>query len=127
MTIDQDGCRQILKAEQRSGKKVTVTFNYRYSPNRSKIKELLIQGVIGKPLAVDLHWYLDTKHGADYFRRWHRDKRNSGGLLVHKSTHHFDMMDFWLNAEPVEVNAYGDLRHYGFNGPFRARTWNEVG
>ena len=25
---------------------------------------------------------LDTKHGADYFRRWHRDKRNSGGLML---------------------------------------------
>ena len=120
MTIDQDGCRQILKAEQRSGKKVTVTFNYRYSPHRSKIKELLIQGVIGKPLAVDLHWYLDTRHGADYFRRWHSCKDKSGGLMVHKATHHFDLVNWYLDQEPRTVSAQGGLNHYGLNGQLRA-------
>ncbi|MEU8117050.1 streptophobe family protein, partial [Micromonospora sp. NPDC048947] len=30
-------------------------------------------------------WLLDVRHGADYFRRWHRDKATSGGLMVHKA------------------------------------------
>jgi len=118
MTIDQEGCRQILRAEQHSGKKVTVTFNYRYSPHRSKIKELLLQGVIGKPLAVDLHWYLDTRHGADYFRRWHSYKSKSGGLMVHKATHHFDLVNWYLDQEPRTVYARGALNHYGPNGKY---------
>jgi predicted dehydrogenase len=41
---------------------------------------------------------LDTAHGADYFRRWHRDKANSGGLLIHKASHHFDLVN-WLLAD----------------------------
>jgi predicted dehydrogenase len=121
MTIDQEGCRQILRAQNRSGKKVTVTFNYRYSPHRSKVKELILQGAIGKPLAVDLHWYLDTKHGADYFRRWHSNKSKSGGLMVHKATHHFDLVNWYLDQEPRTVSAQGALNHYGLNGQFRGK------
>ena len=36
---------------------------------------------IGEVTSIDFQWMLDTKHGADYFRRWHREKKNSGGLL----------------------------------------------
>jgi predicted dehydrogenase len=62
---------------------------------------------------VHFEWLLDTYHGADYFRRWHRDKRNSGGLLVHKATHHFDLVNFWIGSHPKTVFAMGDLRFYG--------------
>ncbi|WP_373022644.1 Gfo/Idh/MocA family oxidoreductase [Terribacillus halophilus] len=90
-----------------------VTFNYRYAPHNTKIKELISSGVIGQVNSVHFEWALDTKHGADYFRRWHRDKRNSGGLLVHKSTHHFDLVNFWLDTTPERVYAVGDLLFYG--------------
>jgi len=42
--------------------------------------------LIGEVISVHFEWLLDTSHGADYFRRWHRDKRNGGGLMVHKAT-----------------------------------------
>lgn len=119
MTIDEDKCEKILEAERKSGKKVTVTFNYRYSPHRQKIYELLNSDVIGRVTSVDFHWYLDVYHGADYFRRWHRRRKNSGSLLVHKATHHFDLLNWWLDSDPEEVFAYGSLEHYGINNPFR--------
>lgn len=119
MTIDEQKCQAILDAEKRTGKKVTVTFNYRYSPHRQKIYELLRSDVIGKITSVDFHWYLDTSHGADYFRRWHRLRKNGGSLLVHKSTHHFDLLNWWINSEPEEVVAYGGLEFYGKNNSFR--------
>ncbi len=58
-------------------------------------------------------------HGADYFRRWHGRLGRSGSLWVHKATHHFDLLNWWLNSEPVEVMAYGSLEHYGKNNSFR--------
>ena len=119
MTIDEKKCQKILDAEAKSGKKVHVTFNYRYSPHRQKIYELIQNGAIGKITSVDFHWYLNTSHGADYFRRWHRKREHSGTLLVHKSTHHFDLLNWWLNSEPEEVFAHGALEHYGKNNPFR--------
>jgi len=119
MATDEKMCQEILDTERRTGRKVTVTFNARYGAPPVRIKEILNSGDIGPVTSVDFHWYLDTSHGASYFRRWHAFKQYSGSLLVHKATHHFDLMNWWLEAEPVEVNAYGDLRHYGFNGSFR--------
>ncbi len=112
MTTDEKKCQAILKTQAKTGRKCTVCFNYRYSPYRSQVKDLLMNGVIGDVLSVDFTWLLDTMHGADYFRRWHSNKANSGGLMVHKSTHHFDLMNWWLSAVPVEVTAVGKREFY---------------
>jgi predicted dehydrogenase len=55
---------------------------------------------------------LDTHHGADYFRRWHARKENSGGLMVHKATHHFDLINWWLSGVPQWVMASGKREFY---------------
>jgi predicted dehydrogenase len=39
--------------------------------------------------------------------------KNSGGLLVHKATHHFDVMNWWIGDDPETVHAFGDLLVYG--------------
>jgi len=129
MTIDEVRCKAILDAVERTGKKVRVTFNYRYAPHNTKVFEILGnspnsissfrtltksgEGAIGKVTSIHFEWALNTSHGADYFRRWHRNKNNSGGLLVHKSTHHFDLINFWLRSHPVSVVAQGGLMFYG--------------
>ncbi|ALB69243.1 Gfo/Idh/MocA family protein [Cronobacter muytjensii] len=113
MTIDETRALRILDAIEETGRQVRVTFNYRYAPHHSKVRELLMSGTIGDVFSVHFEWLLNTEHGADYFRRWHREKRNSGGLLVHKSTHHFDLMNFWLGSYPERVYAEGALRFYG--------------
>ncbi len=112
MTTDEKKCRRIIKTAAETGRDVRVTFNYRYAPSRTQIKDLLMKGTIGRVLSVDFHWLLDTRHGADYFRRWHRYKKNSGTLLVHKATHHFDLVNWWLSAVPVEVKAAGAREFY---------------
>ncbi len=113
MTINEVQCRQVLEVEKRTGRKVTVTFNYRFAPYVTRVKELLAAGAIGRVISVDFNYQLDRSHGADYFRRWHRQKKNSGGLLVHKSTHHFDIVNWFLAQDPVEVFAFGSRQFYG--------------
>jgi predicted dehydrogenase len=125
MTTDADKCRRILEARRRTGRQCRVTFNYRYSPPRTQVKDLLMGGAIGDVLSVDFHWLLNTHHGADYFRRWHAEKKNSGGLFVHKATHHFDLVNWWLGAAPLSVVATGKREFYtpatarrlGLSGP----------
>lgn len=119
LTTDETKCQAILDAERRSNNKLIVGFNYRWGPYPTKIKELLQSGIIGRITSVDFHWYLNTYHGASYFRRWHGLRQSSGTLWVHKATHHFDLLNWWLDSDPAEVFAYGDLEHYGANGPFR--------
>ncbi|TKG96618.1 Gfo/Idh/MocA family oxidoreductase [Puteibacter caeruleilacunae] len=115
MTTDEDKCQAILDAERKYKRKVIVGFNYRWSPYNTKIKEMLDRGDIGDVVSVDFTWMLNTSHGASYFRRWHGQREHSGTLLVHKSTHHFDLLNWWLDSEPKEVFAYGDLEFYGRN------------
>ena len=110
----------IKKAEEETGKKVTVTFNLRYQPLFKRLKEIVAAGTIGKILSIHYEWMLDTDHGASYFRRWHRERKNSGSLLVHKSTHHFDLANWFLEEDPIAVNAYGSLRYYGHTRENRA-------
>lgn len=113
LTIDAAGCRAIAKASERTGRSVVMTFNYRYAPRNSALKQVIASGAIGRVTSIHFEWVLDTSHGADYFRRWHRNKANSGGLLIHKASHHFDLVNWWIADEPVRAYASGDLRFYG--------------
>jgi predicted dehydrogenase len=122
LTIDENKCQAILDAERKSRKKLIVGFNYRWSPYTTKVKEMLSSGAIGKVTSVDFHWYLNTHHGASYFRRWHGLREEGGTLWLHKSTHHFDLLNWWIDSDPSEVFAYGALEHYGSNGPFRGKN-----
>jgi predicted dehydrogenase len=112
MTIDEHRCRAILAAQRETGRDVKVTFNYRYSAFKTEVKRVLATGIVGDIHSVEFRWYLDTVHGADYFRRWHARKGNSGGLLVHKATHHFDLINWWIGSEPIEVAAMGSRQYY---------------
>jgi predicted dehydrogenase len=119
MTTDETKCAAILEAVERTGHKVRVAFNYRWAPGPTKVRELLQNNIIGRIHSVNLEYQLNTSHGADYFRRWHSHKENSGGLLVHKSTHHFDLVNWWLNSVPSEVFAWGSLKFYGRENAIR--------
>jgi predicted dehydrogenase len=113
LTTDVVGLRTITEAARRSTAELVVTFNYRYSPRNLEVRRLVADGAIGQVTSVHFEWLLDTVHGADYFRRWHRNKAISGGLLVHKATHHFDLVNWWIADVPEVVHALGGLRFYG--------------
>ena len=117
LTTDAAKARAILAAERASKGRVTVTFNYRYVAAMTQIRELIQDGAVGRVVSVDLNWYLDTYHGSSYFMRWNRRRENSGGLNVHKATHHFDLVRWWIDQRPVEVFGYGALNFFGPNGP----------
>lgn len=112
LTVDPAGAASILAAKRETGRSLIVGFNYRYSPVRTLFKQVLMSGIIGHVKGATFEWLLDTHHGADYFRRWHRQKDNSGGLFVHKATHHFDLLNWWLGSVPRRVTALGGRVFY---------------
>jgi len=112
LTTTPEKAQRIIDACKRNNKHVRVLFNYRYSPPRTQVKDLLMSGAIGDVMSVDFHWLLNTLHGADYFRRWHSNKDISGGLMIHKATHHFDLVNWWLGSEPETVMASGKREFY---------------
>lgn len=121
ITTTKEKANIIINAEKETQKKLTITFNYRFTLFATTIKETLKSHSIGKIESIHFEWLLDQAHGADYFRRWHREKKNSGGLAVHKATHHFDLINWLIEKKPIEVYAKGGLYFYGaknslFNG-----------
>jgi len=122
IAIDADQCQRITDTENRTGKKVIVGFNARHGNEAYEMKKILLSGELGRIIAVDYHEYLDTSHGADYYRRWHGKKKYSGSLLLHKASHHFDLVNWLLDSEPEDVQAIGNLSFYGHNHDFRGRN-----
>jgi len=118
MTTNTADALRVMEAEKKSKGKVICTFNYRYSPIHTKLREMILDGKSGKVTHVDLNWYIDIHHGSSYFNRWNRMRENSGSLSIHKSSHHFDLVNWWIDGVPEKVHAFGALNHYGPNGPF---------
>lgn len=105
--------KAVMDAEKKSKGRVQVGFNVRYNPAFIQIKEMVAAGKIGRVTQADFNYYLDTRHGASYFKRWHRMRENSGGLTIHKSTHHLDVANWVIGQKPEQVFAYGALNYYG--------------
>ena len=118
MTTNIPDALAIREAEKKSKGKVICTFNYRYNPVHRKLKEMVLAGKIGRVTHVDLNWYIDIHHGASYFNRWNRMRENSGGLSIHKASHHFDLVNWWIAGVPQAVHAFGALNYYGPDGEF---------
>lgn len=114
-------CRSILAAAKRSRGQCFVTHNMRYGAAMEQIREIIRAGTLGEVTLMRFDETLDRCHGADYFRRWHRQMANTGGLLIHKASHHFDILNWWADSTPATVRAQGRLAFYGKNGPFRGK------
>ncbi len=127
LTIDEDKCKALAEAVKKSNADVTVTFNYRYAPHATKIRELIEAGKIGKVVSVDLNWYLDTYHGSSYFQRWNRLREVSGGLSIHKACHHFDLVKWWIGQKAMEVYAHGTRNFYGPQGVHNPLSESQIG
>ena len=122
VVIDSAQMRKVLAAERKSRGSLTVTHNYRYADTSRLIKNLLLQDKVGRVTNIEFVYNLDTRHGASYFYRWNRRRANSGGLSVHKSVHHVDLINWLLGSSPETVFAFGALNYYGANGAHRPQS-----
>ncbi|MBN2302819.1 MAG: Gfo/Idh/MocA family oxidoreductase [Lentisphaerae bacterium] len=111
--------KAIRAARSKSDKPMLVTHNMRYYAAAETMKREIMNGRIGEIKHVIFIETLDRFHGADYFRRWHREIKNSGGLLVQKGSHHFDLVNWMVGSKAKTAVAQGSLSFYGKNGPFR--------
>lgn len=79
----------------------------RYSPYFQKIKESVSSGEIGRPRMVWCREFRGPfqKKSDD----WIQDASKSGGALLDKNCHHFDLMNWWVGAHPKRVSAFGGV------------------
>jgi predicted dehydrogenase len=120
MATDEKMVQEVLDTERRTGRKLIIAENYRFSPDGATIKKIIDSEEIGVITSVDYNVYLNTEHGTSYFRRWHGFKQFNGSVLDSEGSHFLDLAQWWLGAEPAEVQAFGSLRRYGYNGEYRS-------
>jgi predicted dehydrogenase len=99
------GCREILDAARRADKKLEVGFVLRYVPFFQRLREAVLSGALGSLRLIEASDYY--RGGASYFRRWNRFREVSGGLLVHKGTHTFDIINWIVGAKPLRAATFG--------------------
>lgn len=98
-------CRRLLKAVEQSDRIVMVGQQLRYSAFFQKMKDLVAAGEVGQPRMV---WCKEFRGAFQKKSQdWIEDERFSGGGLVDKNCHHFDLMNWWIGARPTKVSAFG--------------------
>ncbi len=103
--ITRNECRQLLEASTKTDRILMIGHELRYSAFFLKMKALVEAGEVGQPRMV---W---TREFRGPFQKksqdWIQDERRSGGMLVDKNCHHFDLMNWWANSKPKRVAAFG--------------------
>ncbi len=104
-------CRRVIEAAEDHPGVVWVGLEYRYMPPVAELTRAVHEGVVGdvKMLAIREHRFPFLPKVGD----WNRFNRNTGGTLVEKCCHFFDLMTHVLRSEPVRVMASGaqDVNH----------------
>lgn len=103
--ITKEECQQVVETAGTTDRVVMIGHELRYSPYFQKINALVMAGEIGRPQMVWCREFRGPfqKKSQD----WIQDDRKSGGALVDKNCHHFDLMNWWVGSRPRCVCAFG--------------------
>lgn len=105
-----------------------VGYVLRYAPLYIKAKELVMEGKIGKIILANC---IDNIHYGSYayFHDWHRKRENVYSLLLQKTSHSLDILNWIIDSDPKQVFAYGGLDVFGSSGienPFKEDVSNDM-
>ncbi|MBX2839201.1 MAG: Gfo/Idh/MocA family oxidoreductase [Gammaproteobacteria bacterium] len=104
-------CQEIERLCQDKSNPVWVAMEYRYMPPTRRFIEEIENGFVGqlRSLSIREHRFPFLSKVGD----WNRFSRNTGGTLVEKCCHHFDLMRLIIGCEAVRVYASGamDVNH----------------
>ena len=111
MCTTMEDCRRVVDAATRHEGVVQVGLEYRYMPPIAHFLRELRAGVVG-----DLKMLSIREHRHPFLPKvdnWNRFSRNTGGTLVEKCCHFFDLMNLAIPALPTRVFASGaqDVNH----------------
>ncbi|MCD7446929.1 hypothetical protein HAX54_018900 [Datura stramonium] len=105
-------CKKVINAAKtRSDMLVQVGLEYRYMPPVAKLIDIVKGGALGQVKMVAIR-----EHRFPFLVKvdnWNRFNCNTGGTLVEKCCHFFDLMRLFIGANPVRIMASGamDLNH----------------
>jgi len=104
-------CERVVAAARGSDKVIWVGLEYRYMPPVARLVDEVHSGAVGRIRMVAIR-----EHRFPFLVKvgnWNRFNRNTGGTLVEKCCHFFDLMNHIIGEVPVRVYASGaaDVNH----------------
>lgn len=100
-------CRDIYSKAANRAAPVWVAMEYRYMPPVQRMLAEINRGTIGTPhmMAIREHRFPFLEKVGD----WNRFGARTGGTLVEKCCHFWDLMRLTLKSDPVRVYASGNI------------------
>jgi predicted dehydrogenase len=93
---------RLIEADERSGGRLYVGFNMRHSPQYARLHELVAGGAVGDLGMLSAHEVRVPFPEGHYYTQ-----AESGGTLLEKDCHDFDLFNWVIDADPVRVSAFG--------------------
>jgi len=116
VAITFDQLQQLADAYRGYTAPTVVSFPLRLSPVLQRVKEIIDSGQVGTIENV-VAW-CNVPYGSGYFRTWHRNFDQNGGLFLQKATHDLDYINYLLGQKPARISAMNARRVFGGDMPF---------
>ena len=106
MDVTLARCDEMILAAEKAGRVLALGMQMHYRVRYHKARELIQQGVIGTPTMV---WCTEYRGPFAETKDWVWEKEKSGGAIVEKNCHHYDILNLWLESDPTTVYATGGI------------------
>jgi myo-inositol 2-dehydrogenase / D-chiro-inositol 1-dehydrogenase len=127
MALTTEECDDMIKSSKKAKKILMIGQQMRYHAHLNKMKAVIDSGEIGKPVMM---WLKEFRNPFPETMKWAFDKKMSGGLLLEKNCHHFDLFNWFMAAEPVKVYTSGNQdvihRPFGIKSTILDNAWVTV-
>lgn len=97
---------EIKKAFLKKGKKFLISYPLRHSLHYKKIKEFIDAGKIGRVISLEFNEVLSFNHGLFIMGDWRRYTSLSGGHLLEKCCHDFDIVNWLIGSKAKKVSSF---------------------
>jgi len=102
-----DDALEIRRVWRESGRLCLFGFCLRYAPHFRRIKEILASGELGELISFEFNETLHFDHGGYIMGNWRRMEALSGGHLLEKCCHDFDIVNWLVGIPPLRAASFG--------------------
>jgi predicted dehydrogenase len=95
-------CTDIINAAHAAGKVLQVGHEMRHQGLYQRMKSMVQAGDVGDPRIMWCREYRGPMRTG-----WRSSQKLTGGMLLEKNCHHFDLFNWILDSRPTRVSAFG--------------------
>lgn len=107
IAITLEECEEIKKKFEEKNLRFLISYPLRYSSFYKKIKDIVDSGKIGKIISLEFNETLSFTHGSFIMTDWRRYQKYSGGHLLEKCCHDFDIVNWIIDDLPFKISSFG--------------------